>query len=210
MKGLMALVWAASLASADGPRVFYSRLLAGGVPPYVEITVERDGRAVYREAPDDRDDKPIEFRLRPHEVDEIFSLVEKVGYFRKPLESGLKVANTGLKTFRYIDQGQTSEVKFNYSQDPHARLLADWFARMIETEQHYINLERTVRFDKLGVNKVLLQLQASMERNRLVAPDQFLPFLERIAAGESYLNMARERAAALAGFIRAGDGQARK
>jgi hypothetical protein len=210
MKGLIALVWAASLAWADGPRVFYSRLLAGGVPPYVEITVERDGRAVYREAPDDRDDKPIEFRLRPHEVDEIFSLVEKLGYFRKPLESGLKVANTGLKTFRYTDQGQTSEVKFNYSQDPHARLLADWFARMIETEQHYINLERTVRFDKLGVNKVLLQLQASMERNRLVAPDQFLPFLDRIAAGESYLNMARERAANLAGFIRAADSQARK
>jgi hypothetical protein len=210
VKRLALLAAAASLAWADAPRIFYSRLLPGGVPPYVEITVERDGRAVYREAPDDRDDKPIEFRLRPHEVEEIFALAEKVGFFRKPLESGLKVANTGLKTFRYIAQGETSEVKFNYSQDPNARLLADWFARMIETEQHYINLERTVRFDKLGVNKVLLQLQASMERNRVVAPDQFLPFLDRIAAGEAYLNMARERAANLAGFIRAGNGQGPK
>lgn len=210
MRGLVALLWAASLAGADSPRIFYSRLLPGGVPPYVEIIVERDGRAVYREAPDDRDDRPIEFRLRPHEVEEIFALAEKVGYFRKPLESGLKVANTGEKTFRYIDQGQSWEVKFNYSQDPNARLLADWFARMVETEQHYINLERTVRFDKLGVNKVLLQLQASMERNRVVAPDQFLPFLDRIAAGEAYLNMARERAANLAGFIRAGNGRSAK
>lgn len=210
MKLLIVLMSAALLARADGPHIFYSRLLPGGVPPYVEITVARDGRAVYREAPGDQDDKPIEFRLRPHEVEEIFSLAEKLGYFRKPLDSGLKVANMGEKTFRYIDQGQTSEVKFNYSQNPEARLLADWFARMVETEQHYIHLERTVRFDKLGVNKVLLQLQASMERNRLVAPDQFLPFLDRIAAGDSYLNMARERAARLAEFIRAGAPQARK
>jgi len=210
VKLLIVLMSAALLARADGPHIFYSRLLPGGVPPYVEITVARDGRAVYREAPGDQDDKPIEFRLRPHEVEEIFSLAEKLGYFRKPLDSGLKVANMGEKTFRYIDQGQTSEVKFNYSQNPEARLLADWFARMVETEQHYIHLERTVRFDKLGVNKVLLQLQASMERNRLVAPDQFLPFLDRIAAGDSYLNMARERAARLAEFIRAGAPQARK
>lgn len=210
MKWLVALVAAAAFGSADGPQIFYSRLWPGGVPPYVEITVARDGRAVYREAPGDQDDKPIKFRLRQHEVDEIFSLAERLGYFRTPLDSGLKVANLGEKTFRYIDRGQSSEVKFNYSQNPDARLLADWFARIVETEQHYINLERTVRFDKLGVNKVLLQLQASMERNRLVAPDQFLPFLDRIAAGDVYLNMARERAASLAEFIRAGNAQARR
>ena len=64
-------------------------------------------------------------------------------------------------------------------------------------------MERTVRFDKLGVNKALLQLQAAMERRRLVALDEFLPLLDRVRKNESYLNMARERAAALAEAIRA-------
>lgn len=210
MRSLLGFSLAAMLSAADGPSIFFSRFLAGGVPPYVQITVERDGRAAYRETLDDPDEKPIEFRLRRHEVDEIFELAEKVDFFRKPLESGLKVANMGEKTFRYIEGAQVHEVKFNFSQDLNARLLADWFARMIESEQHYINLERTVRFDKLGVNKVLLQLQASMERNRLVAPDQFLPFLDRVAGNDSFLNMARERAAGLASAIRASNGKGQR
>jgi hypothetical protein len=49
---------------------------------------------------------------------------------------------------------------------------------------------------------VLLQMQAAMERGRLVATDQFLPWLDRVAKNESYLNMARERAASLADTIR--------
>ena len=210
MRSLLGFSLAAMLSAADGPSIFFSRFLAGGVPPYVQITVERDGRAAYRETLVDPDEQPIEFRLRRHEVDEIFELAEKVDFFRKPLESGLKVANMGEKTFRYIEGAQVHEVKFNFSQDLNARLLADWFARMIESEQHYINLERTVRFDKLGVNKVLLQLQASMERNRLVAPDQFLPFLDRVAGNDSFLNMARERAAGLASAIRASNGKCQR
>jgi hypothetical protein len=33
------------------------------------------------------------------------------------------------------------------------------FERVIETEQLFINLERAVRFDKLGVNQALLRLK---------------------------------------------------
>jgi hypothetical protein len=54
----------------------------------------------------------------------------------------------------------------------------------------------------LGVNDVLLQMQVTMERNRLVAPEQFLPLLDRIAKNESYLHISRERAAAIADDIR--------
>jgi len=174
------------------------------MPPYAEVRVERDGEAVYREAPDD--DQPVRFHLRRTEVDEVFDLAEKLDRFRRPLESGLKVANMGVKTFRYEDGGESSEVKFNFSRDLDARLLADWFARMTETERHFLNLERTVRFDKLGVNKVLLQMQVSMGKNRLVAAEQFLPLLERIIKNESYLNIARSRAAAIADAIREANG----
>lgn len=207
MKVVAFLCLAAALGADEGPRIFFSRTLAGSVPPYAQVTLERDGKASYRESVKDPDEAPIEFRLRQPEVDQIFELVAKVDYFRTPLESGLKVANMGIKFFRYSEGAQNSEVKFNYSQDPNASLLADWFAKIIESEQHFINLERSVRFDKLGVNQVLLRFQSSLEKNRLVALDQYLPLLDRVVKNESYLNMARERAAVLSEFIRSGSGK---
>src|SRR5947207_2660748 len=63
--------------------------------------------------------------------------------------------------------------------------------------------ERAAKYDKLGVNKALLQLQMSFDRKRLVAPQQLLPMLDRIAKNDTYIHMARERAAGMADAIRA-------
>jgi hypothetical protein len=206
---LCLLIVASSLWAADGPSIFYSREHKGNRPAYIQITIERDGSAEYRESVDDPDEIPIEFRLRPNEVDEFFQLAAELDYFKTPLESNLKVANLGLKTFRWINGGETHEQKFNFSKDANARVLGDWFARITEVEQHFINLERTVRFDKLGVNNALLKLQVTVEKNRLVAGDQFLPLLDKVAKNESYLNMARSRAADLAAYIRGTAGEGR-
>jgi len=45
-------------------------------------------------------------------------------------------------------------------------------------------------------------LQITYEHKRLVAPEQFLPLLDRIAKNESFLHIARERAAGLGESIR--------
>lgn len=199
---LCLLILASSLWATDGPSLFYSREHKGSVPAYTQITIERDGTAEYRESVDDPDESPLKFRLRPDEADAMFQLAADLDYFKTPLESNLKVANLGLKTFRWINGGEASEQKFNFSMDANARLLGDWFARITETEQLFINLERTARFDKLGVNNALLKLQISVEKNRLIAADQFLPLLDKVAKNETYLNMARSRAADLAAYIR--------
>lgn len=184
---------------ADSPRLFYSKSFPGSVPAYVGINLDRSGAGEYRETPDE---EPLRFQLKRNEVDDVFALSEKLGKFSRKLESGLKVANMGVKTLRWEEGSVRNEVKFNYSEDPDARTLADWFERIAESEQHLINLERAARYDKLGVNKALLLLQSALERKRLVALDQYLPMLDRIAKNESYLNMARERARGLADFIR--------
>lgn len=199
MKGIFVLLLIAAAAWAE-PSIVFTKSFPGSHPAYVEITVERDGKAVYKEAPDD--EQPIKFVLKKPEVDEIYGLAEKLEHFKRPLESGLKVANMGMKTFRWVDGTAKTEVKFNFSQDLDARALQEWFEKMTETEQHYIALERTVKFDKLGANKAILQMQAAMERNRLVALEQFLPLLDRVIKNDTYLNMARERAAGIAEVIR--------
>jgi hypothetical protein len=201
MKLLAGAVVAAAAAclAADTPRLFYSKSFPGSVPAYVGISLERSGAGEYRETPDE---EPLRFQLVQGDADQIFALSEKLGKFTRKLESGLKVANMGMKTFRWEEGAKRNEVKFNYSEDPDARALADWFERIAESEQHLINLERAAKYDKLGVNKALLLLQAALERRRLVALDQYLPMLDRIAKNESYLNMARERARGLADYIR--------
>ena len=182
------------------PRLFYSKFFKGSVPEYSAITLERNGQVTYQEAKDD--DNPIKVQLATADTQEIFSLADKLDRFQRPIESGLKVANTGVKTFRFEDGNDRHEVQFNYSQDSSAQALLDWFERITESERHFIDLDRAVHYDKLGVNDALLQLQITYDRKRLVALEQFLPLLDRIAKNESFIHIARERAAGLAESIR--------
>ncbi len=197
---ILALALLLSSVVSAAPRLFYSKYFKGSVPEYVSITVERDGQVTYQEAKDD--DNPIHVQLTSAETNELFTLADKLDHFQHPLESGLKIANLGAKTFRFDDGAEHHEIQFNYSQDLDAQALLDRFERIAETEQHYVNLDRTAHFEKLGVNDVLLQMQITWDRNRLVAPEQFLPLLDRIAKNESYLHISRERAAAIAEAIR--------
>ncbi len=201
MRVAWALLICAVLEAAGAPRLFYSKSFPGSTPAYVAIKLEKDGAVEYREAPED--DNPLKMQMTETETSELFSLVEKLDGFSRPLESHLKVAHMGMKTFRYENGPEKKEVKFNYSEDPDARSLADAFERIAETAQLFTVLERAAKYDKLGVNKALLQLETSLDRKRLVGCQQFLPLLDRIAKNESYLNMARTRAATLGDLIRA-------
>jgi hypothetical protein len=197
----IAVLMASVCAWAEG-RIFYSKSFPGSNPAYVEITLEKSGAVVYKESAND--DQPVAFELPAEETQQIFALAEKLEHFSKPLESGLNVAKMGEKTFRWEDAPKKNEVKYNYSTDLDARGLQDWFEKMSETVQLYLYLERAVKFDKLGTNKVLLLLQAAMDRNRVVGGAKFLPLLDRVVKNSSYLNMARERAASIAATLRAG------
>jgi hypothetical protein len=187
--------------SAAAGRIFFSKSFPGSVPACYEVIVESSGEALYREAPDD--DQPLRFTLPPADAAAIFGLAGKLQFFSRPLESKLKVANMGMKTLRYEGPQGHGETRFNYSEDADARALVDWFERISETEQHLIALERTARFDRLGINKALLLLETSWDKNRIVAPEQLLPVLDRIARNKSLMHMAQARAASLAERIRA-------
>ena len=177
--------------SAD-PSIVYSKSFPGSTPSYVEVNLERDGSVVYKEKEDD--DQPVKFSLKREEADAIFALADKLEHFKNPLESGLPVAKMGEKMFRWVNGSEKYEQKYNYSISEDVKALQDWFEKITETEMHLFNLERTVRFDKLGVNKTLLQLETSWDRRRLLAVNQFEPWLNRVVKNESFLNMDRDRA----------------
>jgi hypothetical protein len=197
---LLALLSAAVAVAGDTQRIVYIKSFPGSVPAYVEIAVEPSGAVSYKES---ADDDPETFHLDAASTGEIFDLAKKLDYFTHPLESGLKVANMGVKTFRWEDGATKHEVKFNYSLDENAKTLHDWFERITESERLYVELRRAIRHDKLGVNEALVNLQSCWDRKRLAGAEQFLPLLDQVSKNDVFMHMSRERAAQLADAIRA-------
>jgi len=191
---------AAPAAFSGDPRIVYTKSFPGSSPAYVAITLERSGEVSYKEAVDD---DPEKFQLEPSGTDQMFELAAQLDHFKRPLESGLKVANMGAKTFRWEDGDASSEQKFNYSLDESAKALHDWFEAITETERLFAELKRAARHDKLGVHDALINIETEWAMRRLTGAGQFLPLLDQIAQNEIYLHMARQRAAVLGEAIRA-------
>lgn len=192
--GFLACLLAIPLFAA-GPTITYTRSFPGSQPPYFSVSVNRAGALQYKESP--KDDQPVTAQLPKSDTDELFALAAQIGDFKAPLESGLKVANTGKKTFRYQDGAVVSEATFNYSTSPIAQQLQERFEDIAATEQAYIDLNRNVHYYKLGVDDSLAQIEALWLQHKLAAPLQFVPLLNRIATHESFMHIMRDRAARL-------------
>jgi hypothetical protein len=187
--------------SASAQRIVYTKVFPNSVPAYVKVTITKAGALTYQEEPNEPE--PDMVQLDPATTTAIFDLAAKLDFFKMKLESGLKVAKTGEKTYRWEDGSTSNETKYNYSTDVNARALQDWFEHITESQRILADLERTYKYDRLGVNEIVVRLDTAWQQKRVVAPDQFTPILDRIAKNESLLNMARERAAALSEAFKA-------
>lgn len=190
----MLLGSAPSPAAVGVPKLMFTKSFPGSLPAYVSIVVDKAGNFEYKEAPDD--DRPLAATLPPGDTAKLFSLADQLDHFKSPIESGLKVANTGKKTFRYDpESGVATETVFNFSTLIPAQQLLALFEKISSTEQAWVYLDRTVHFDHLGVNQALSLVESLWLDKELVTPQQFLPLLTRITKQESIMHMARERAA---------------
>lgn len=196
MKALGLLLVLAATATAQTPRITFTKQFPGSRPPYFSVSLSRSGALEYREAADD--DRPVKAQMPDADVVRIFDTADKLGDFQTQLDSGLKVANTGRKTFTYENgAGKRFETTFNYSSNSDAQQLLQKFEDIAESERAYIDLERTSRFDKLGVNDALARVEELWLHKQLAAPLQFVPLLKQISSHESYMHFVRERAARL-------------
>ncbi|HSU57899.1 MAG TPA: hypothetical protein VLI55_01195 [Bryobacteraceae bacterium] len=196
MKALL-LALVSSCCLLGGPaRLTFTKSFPGSTPAFTYVSVARTGALEYKESP--KDDQPLKVQLRASDTEPLFSLAEQLGYFKSPLESGLKVANTGKKTFRYEpENGPATETSFNYSINVTAQQLLDRFEQIAASERAYLELDSTMRYDKLGVNDALADIESLWLRKELAAPEQFLPLFTRIAGHEAFMHLVRDRAARL-------------
>lgn len=200
---LALLAVARSGAAADGATVTYRKVFKQSSPEFAEIKVNEAGSATYdiRQLDENPDPQPLE--IAAPLVGRIFKLTAKLHDFNGlDLDIHRRIANLGEKTFRYDRGNETHSVTFNYTLDDSARQLLDIFEGLTRQQMDISDLRRTMRYDRLGVNDVLRQVEADYDRKLLPEPDQLLPALDQLAADEHFIDIARNRARALALRIR--------
>ena len=205
---LAALVFAAlaagtALGAGDTPTVTFRKVFKQSFPEFVEIKVGENGQASYDIRQLDEGANPQPFAVSRPIVEKIFQLAGQLHHFDGPsLDIHRKIANLGEKTFRYEKGAEVHETTFNYTLDSSASQLLDLFEGLGREQIDLNNLERAMRYDRLGVNDAVMRLETDYNNKLIPEPDRLLASLDQLAADEKYLDIARQKARTLAGRIR--------
>lgn len=203
-----ALVFAALAAgtvsgAGDTPTVTFRKVFKQSFPEFVEIKVGENGQASYDIRQLDEGANPQPFAVSRPIVEKIFQLAAQLHHFDGPsLDIHRKIANLGEKTFRYEKGAEVHETTFNYTLDSTASQLLDLFEGLGREQIDLNNLERAMRYDRLGVNDAVMRLETDYNNKLIPEPDRLLASLDQLAADEKYLDIARQKARTLAGRIR--------
>jgi hypothetical protein len=183
--------------------ITFRKVFKSSYPEFVEIRISQSGSGTFDIRQLDDDASPQPFEVGAPLVQKIFDLADKLHDFQGvDLEVHRRLANLGDKTFRYEKGGETHETTFNYTLDTTASQLLAIFESLTRQETDLADLQRAMRYDRLGVNDVVLQIQADYDNKQLPEPDRFLSLLDQLAADQKFIDIARDRARTLAGRIR--------
>jgi hypothetical protein len=204
---LLFVLFFAALASAgapaDSPTIIYRKVFKSSYPEYVQIKVSQNGAATYDLRQLDEESDPVAFEINPPLVQRIFDLASKLHNFQGvDLDIHRRIANLGEKTFQYTKGAESHEVKFNYTLDENATQLLNIFEGLARQESDLSNLQRVMRYDRLGVNDALIQIEADYNSKILPEPERLLGALDQVSADDKFIDIARQRARTLASRIR--------
>lgn len=189
---------------AGGATITFRKVFRSSYPEFVEIQVDESGSGTYDIRQLDEEANPQPMKVDAALVQKIFDLAAKLRDFDGiDLEMHRRIANLGEKTLRYDRGAESHSVTFNYTLDRSAAALLDIFEGLSRQQTDLSDLMRTMRYDRLGVNDVLLQIQKDYDHKLLPEPQQLLSSLDQVAADTHFIDIARERARTLATRIRA-------
>jgi hypothetical protein len=191
--------------SAAGSSVFtYRRIFKSSTPEFIEIKINQDSdTGTYEIRQLDEDPGSTPFQISPALRGRIFELTGKLNYFKGlDLDVHRKIANLGEKTFRWERGSEAHEVKFNYTINPDATQLLQICEGLARQQELIDLLQRRMKYDRLGVNDALLELETDYSKGVLPEPRRVLAILDQIGGDSRFVEIARERARALAEKIR--------
>lgn len=200
---LLRLLLLLPVLTSEDATITYRRVFKASNPEFIEIKVGENGSATFdiRQLEDPPGAQP--FEVGPALRAKIFELAGQLDDFRDlQLDIRRRIANLGEKTFRYERGNEAHEARFNYTLNSTANQLMQIFEGLARQQEHLVLLQRRMRYDRLGINDALLQLESDLNRRLLPEPERLVPVLEQIANDSRFVDIARQRARALAERIR--------
>jgi hypothetical protein len=199
----LALLATGPLRGADTATITYRRVFQGSNPEFIEIKINEEGPSTFdiRQLSDEAGPQP--FEVGPSVRAKIVQLSAELHNFEgQDLDVHRRIAYLGEKTFRYEKGAEVHETKFNYTIDRTASQLLLIFEGLSQQQQDLMNIQEKLKYDRLGVNDALRQFEDDLGRGTLPEPERLVPVLDRVASDERVVDVARQRARALAERIR--------
>ena len=188
---------------AGGAALTFRKVFKSSYPEFIEIKVSETGTGTFEIRQLDEEASPQTFQVSRALTQKLFGLAQQLHYFEGvDLDVHRRIANLGRKTFRYENGGKTHEVSFNYTLNNGANQLLTIFENLTRQEMDLSDLQRAIKYDRLGVNKILMHVENDYNNSTLPEPESLLLTLDQIGADERILDIARQRARSLAERIR--------
>jgi hypothetical protein len=161
------------------------------------IAVQEDGKAHFDGVPnaaDTRDTDPYhqDFSMSAANRQKIFDLTQKLNYFRGDFDSHLKhIAQTGKKTLEYHSGQVQGTTTYNWSQNADVEELTKLFQAIAMTIDYGRKLAFQYRFDKLGMDERLKELQDLQASHGVEEIGIIAPILRKIENDPNMMNISR-------------------
>ncbi len=193
------MFWALVLSaqSGDGGYRFtmtYSR--PGLSVPHWQIVLPEQGPAQYTGKPAQGvDPGTILFAVSHTGRSRLRALLDKSNQLQ-PCETRTKgIANMGQKDVVYMPSGgMESRCSFNFTENKSLNDAAEYVMAIVNTIQTGVELDRLHRYDRLGLDAVMLRLAEDVKTHRAEEMGAIQPTLQRLVEDEAVMERVRLRA----------------
>jgi len=182
----------------NAPIISFTLSFPQGTPPFYNIAVDSSGRAEYKSSakPNNEGDPYfLKFVASEPTRTRLFDLARQLNFFQGSFDyTRNKVAYTGTKTLEFHNAAEVHQTSYNWSENQQIQEITTLFQNMEETIELGRQLEDKYRFDKLGVDAILKNLEQDAKDNRLAEIQAIQPILTRIVKDPAMMNISRRRA----------------
>ncbi len=164
------------------------------------ISVQSDGKAHFdgvpsAEQPAAADRFQQDFTMSSANLQKIFELTHRLNNFEGDFESRKRgIAATGEKKLQYTSGPIQHTAEFNWSQNQDVQELTRLFQAMATTMAIGAKLNYQYRFDKLGMDEQLKDLEDLQQQHAVEEVGALEPILRRIASDSALMHISRQTA----------------
>ena len=199
---LPALAQPQAAPAAAQPVVTFEFDWSQGIPwQTYSIMVQADGNTHFQgtpapdEAGGDTDLFQQDFTMSEANRSKMFDLAKKLNYFQGDFDSHLKrIAQTGSKTLEYKSATAHGSTRYNWSQNADVQELTRLFLAIANTLDYGRKLTFQYRFDKLGMDARLKELEDIRANHYVEELNAIAPILRKIADDPDMMHISRQAA----------------